>query len=97
MQLQQKPVNGKLDMAHLQKIHKHIFQDVYPFAGKIREVDIAKPGTLFARTIHILGQAEEMFNRLKNEHFLVGMKAEQFSARAADYMADINALHPFRP
>ena len=32
----------------LSKIHKYLFEDIYDFAGKIRDVNIAKGGFRFA-------------------------------------------------
>jgi len=34
-ELKIKPLHGSFGIKHLQKIHKYIFQDVYPFAGQI--------------------------------------------------------------
>jgi cell filamentation protein len=36
------PVPGRFDTAHLKAIHKHIFQDVYAWAGQFRTVYISK-------------------------------------------------------
>ena len=35
--LDQNPIKGKFDLKHLQAIHKKLFEDIYPFAGKIRD------------------------------------------------------------
>lgn len=35
---------GKMDFRHYCDIHHHLFQDVYPWAGQIRNVRIAKDG-----------------------------------------------------
>jgi fido (protein-threonine AMPylation protein) len=32
----------KLDQAHLQEIHRRIFEKVYPWAGELRQVNIAR-------------------------------------------------------
>jgi len=34
--LQERPINGRFGMAHLCKIHKFIFEDIYEWAGKPR-------------------------------------------------------------
>lgn len=39
---------GGDDLIHLQGFHRHIFQDVYDWAGEIRTVDIAKASTASA-------------------------------------------------
>lgn len=33
---------GDFDLKHLQDIHRHIFQDVYDWAGELRQVDFRK-------------------------------------------------------
>ena len=35
------------DLDHLHAIHRHLFQDVYSWAGEIRTVEIAKGGHQF--------------------------------------------------
>ena len=40
---------GRFDSAHLKAIHRHIFQDVFEWAGQFRTVDISKGGHLFGR------------------------------------------------
>jgi|SRR6202451_4255683 cell filamentation protein len=41
------PVEGGFNVAHLKAIHRHIFQDVYEWAGEFRTVNISKGGQLF--------------------------------------------------
>ena len=36
------PLNGDYDSAHLKKMHKYIFQDIYEWAGKYRTINIEK-------------------------------------------------------
>ena len=43
-----KPKAGKFDIPHLQSIHHHIFQDIYPWAGRFRQVNIARSGQFFS-------------------------------------------------
>jgi cell filamentation protein len=38
---------GKLDDKHYRAIHRHLFQDVYEWAGKPRSVRISKGGNPF--------------------------------------------------
>ncbi len=95
-ELETSPLPGHFDLDHLQKIHKHLFGDVYPWAGEIRQVDISKGDDLFAHHIHIEREAEKLFKQLANENHLKGLDAEKFSERAGHYLGEINALHPFR-
>lgn len=95
-ELQKKPIVGNFDIKHLQEIHKYIFQDVYPFAGKLREENIAKGAFQFAHAFFLKDQASELFKQLKGENRLSGLKIDEFSSRAAHYLAELNVLHPFR-
>jgi len=88
-------VSGKFDFRHLQDIHRHIFQDIYPFAGQIRQEDIQK-GFHFARYQFIESEGVRLLSELAAENHLKGLDADAFSRRAAHYMAELNVLHPFR-
>ncbi|MED4057215.1 Fic/DOC family protein (plasmid) [Niallia taxi] len=96
LQLQNKPMYGAFGLKHLQKIHKFIFQDIYPFAGELRQEQIEKGTTPFAHPLHLDENARSLFKDLKNEKFLKGLDKEKFSERASHYLTEINILHPFR-
>lgn len=95
-ELSQKPVQGSFDLDHLKAIHKHLFGDVYEWAGEIRNIDLAKDNSYFANHRHIVSAARPIFQKLANEDYLNGLTADAFSARAAYYLGELNALHPFR-
>jgi cell filamentation protein len=95
-ELSQTPLKGRFDLAHLQAIHRHLFGDVYDWAGELRTVDISKGGHLFAHHIHIEGFAATIFKNLAQEKNLAGLDPDAFSDRAAQYLGELNALHPFR-
>jgi cell filamentation protein len=44
---------GRLRVAHYRAIHRHLFQDVYTWAGRFRSVRIAKGESLFGYPEHI--------------------------------------------
>ena len=92
-----RPVPGNFDTGHLQKIHWYLFRDIFPWAGKLRVVDIAKPGgASFAHYEFIASSLTALFAELKEERQLVGLDASAFANRAAYYLGEINAAHPFR-
>lgn len=95
LELLNHPISGKFDLKHLQAIHKHLFQDIYPWAGEIRTVDIAK-SNLFCLTQFIQSYADDIFGKLKFENYLIGLEKDEFVIRCAYYFCEINALHPFR-
>lgn len=95
-ELSEEPLKGSFGVTHLKNIHKYIFMDIYPFAGKFREEDIWKGDTFFCRSQFINQALEELLEKLKAEKFLVGLSLIEFSKRAAVYMAELNMIHPFR-
>ena len=90
--LYKKPIKGYFDLAHLQAIHRFLFQDLYDWAGEIRDVDIAK-SNLFCLTQFIHSFANDIFTGLKKENYLKNLDKEEFSKRCAYYFCEINALH----
>ena len=42
--LRNSPIEGNFDLEHLCKIHRYLFQDVYDWAGNLREVDFKRNG-----------------------------------------------------
>jgi cell filamentation protein len=95
-QLSQYPQQGRFDLDHLEAIHKHLFQDVYKWAGELRDIDLSKGDSYFGNHTRILGAAKPVFEKLAQESYLRGLDASVFSERAAYYLGEINALHPFR-
>jgi cell filamentation protein len=96
LQLAAEPLPGRYDLAHLQAFHRHIFGDVWPWAGELRSVAIAKENTMFALPEHIAPYLSNVLAGLPREDFLRGLPRRQLAARLAHYMAEINAVHPFR-
>jgi cell filamentation protein len=95
-ELAQNPLPGSFDLAHLRAIHRHLFGDLYEWAGELRTVDISKDGHLFALHDHLQRAGETIFQQLADEKHLTGLDSETFSKRAAHYLGELNALHPFR-
>jgi len=96
IEILESPIAGQFDLAHLQRIHLALFQDVYDWAGKIRTVDISRGNSRFANVRFIESAANEIFNKLARENWLNGLDADALSKRLAHYLSEINALHPFR-
>lgn len=95
-QLSGKPISSKFDTHHLQAIHHHIFQDVYPWAGEFRTVNISRAKQFpFAFPEQIIPNLEKISRELARER-LGKLEAAKFAARAGRYMGEINAIHPFR-
>ena len=57
---------GDFSFKHLCSIHKHLFGDVYSWAGKTRTVDISK-GTIFCLVQFIESQFDDLYRNLKKK------------------------------
>ncbi len=91
-----KPVQGNLNLKHLQAIHAFLFQDVYEWAGEIRTIGIDKGFARFEWPERIEASADRIFCGLSDEDHLRGTDRAQFIVRSAYYLNEINILHPFR-
>lgn len=90
------PVAGRFGLTHLSRIHRFIFQDVYPWAGKIRTVRIHKGQTTFAYPENIRSEAARIFAKLRQERLLQELPSPVLVDRLSWYIGELNVLHPFR-
>jgi cell filamentation protein len=102
LELLRRPIDGNFDTAHLKAIHKHLFQDVYPWAGRFRTTVLAKrefeggPVTCFTAPHLLEHEAERIFKALHRAAILRGVPPFKFAREAALLLAGLNTLHPFR-
>lgn len=87
---------GDFDLPHLRAIHRHLFQDVYEWAGELREVEIAKGGSQFMSRRFIGSGMADVHQRLTKAAFLRGLDHDAFAREAGTIIGDINHIHPFR-
>jgi cell filamentation protein len=85
---------GAYDLDHLCAFHREIFGEVYPLAGEIRVVNIAK-SDLFCLSQHVESYSAEVFAALAKEHYLRGLPRSKFVKRLTHYFGEVNAIHPF--
>ncbi len=79
---------GKVEVgtyAGLAFIHRYLFEEIYPFAGELREVNMAKGNFRFASV---------MFLKPSLEH-IDGMPQRTFDQIVEKYV-EMNVAHPFR-
>jgi len=88
--------NGRFGPTHYRQIHRHLFQDVYRWAGRYRTIRTAKDGNWFCFPEHIDREMNLLFLRLASPPLLPGATALDFIPAAADFLAELNAIHPFR-
>lgn len=87
---------GDLDFVHYKAVHRHLFQDVYDWAGEARTIRIGKGGNWFCYPEYIENEMQRIFGELKDANHLSVLSPRDFAAKAAHVLADINAVHPFR-
>lgn len=69
----------------LATIHRHLFEDIYDFAGKVRDVNISKGGFRFAPTTYL----EDAIKNIEK------MPQSDFEQIIEKYI-EMNIAHPFR-
>ena len=75
----------------------YIFQDVYAWAGEFRTVNISRSGQFpFAFSDRIPQSLSKLAAELEKERRLANLPLSQFASRAAHYLGELNAIHPFR-
>lgn len=87
---------GNLAVSHYYAIHRHIFQDIYAWAGKPRMVRITKGTSTFCYPENIAREMTRLFGSLRHSEFFSGLMRNEFAIHAAHFLADLNAIHPFR-
>lgn len=76
-------------------IHRHLFRDLYLWAGRERGYTTGRGSIPFAVPEHIGPWMRQQFDRLAQADYLVGLELREFSVSAAQYVNEINAAHPF--
>lgn len=87
---------SKRGLPHLCAIHRQLYQDVFDWAGHLREVDIYQGDTRFCHFAYIEKEGNALMQDLEEEGYLMGLPKEKFVSRLAHYYCEINVLHPFR-
>lgn len=94
------PIPGAFDYAHMQAIHGHVFQDVYPWAGQER----VAPNDFMTKDGHayygagpaLTAAAEKEYAKLADKDLLRGLGQEEFVAELAESWGELNVIHSFR-
>jgi cell filamentation protein len=87
---------GNLSVRQYQATHRHLFQDVYVWAGRFRTVRIFKDGSAFCYPENIAREMKELFASVKRTRFLKNAPQDRFAREAASFLSTLNAIHPFR-
>lgn len=96
MALLQEPIKGRFTKTHLFRIHRFLFEDVYPFAGHIRKEQISKGDTMFYPPDLIDRELERVFKNIHSKKLLAEQGEEKQIQNLSQTMAELNIIHPFR-
>jgi cell filamentation protein len=87
---------GHLGVAHYRAIHRHLFQDVYSWAGRFRHVRMSKEGSAFCYPENIEREIKRLFDDLSKNRYLRDLARQEYADEAASFLSMLNAIHPFR-
>ena len=87
---------GEFDLTHLKAIHRHLFQDVYDWAGELRTVEIAKGDSRFQPRRFIEAGMADIHRRIVAAGYFQGTGPDTLAAGAGPILGDVNHVHPFR-
>ena len=94
--LLQEPLRGYFSKTHLMRIHRFLFEDVYPFAGKIRREQISKGDTMFYPPSMIDRELTRVSEMIHRSGFLRENDREKQFKNLSCVMSELNIIHPFR-
>ena len=88
--------DGRFGPGHYRAVHRHLFQDVYSWAGRYRTVRTSKGGNPFCFPEHIPVQMDALFAQLRSGPCFAAPDRATFVSVAAEFLGELNAIHPFR-
>lgn len=100
-ELEAAPLKGAFDYAHFKAIHRHLFQDVYEWAGEERTAPVGQFMIKAGHAYYPAGPemtkaAEKLFAGLAQDSFLRGLGFDGFVAKLAELWGELNVVHSFR-
>jgi len=88
--------HGTFDPVHYCSVHRHLFQDVYEWAGQYRTVRTSKGGNAFCYPEHIPAQMDALFRSIHGGEAFAQRSRSEFLMEAVRFLGELNAIHPFR-
>ena len=95
-QWEESPLCSTFDFEHYKAIHRHLFCDLYEWAGVPRSINISKKGTQFCPADEIPRVSSAIFRRLAEQNFFQSLSFDDFVDAFVDFYIRTNELHPFR-
>ncbi len=78
------------------EIHKHLFQDLYDWAGLKRKVEISKDGKQFFPTTHFDNALRHIDQLVADFKTIPKDNTSNLAKKLAEILDNVNYLHPFR-
>lgn len=92
----EKVETDQFSLETLQHIHRHLFQDVYPWAGMVRTFGMRKGDCSFCPGDYITEQGRYIASLFVKAGPWGDMDKEQFSSTITKLFNQVDDLHPFR-
>ncbi|ATQ30233.1 cell filamentation protein Fic [Rhodococcus ruber] len=99
LELREKPglvAPRSYDLSHLSAIHRHLFQDVYEWAGSLRTVGTEKWGESFCPPANIQQAMHHVAMEIADSKQLRTVPRDKLPKRIAYLYDYVNYAHPFR-
>ena len=95
------PIVGGFDYDHMKAIHRHVFQDVYDWAGEERTAPTDRFMTKDGHSYYPAGPsltaaAHAEYAKIAAAGFLRGLDHEAFVSELAERWGELNVVHSFR-
>ena len=78
IQWSENPRCAAFDFEHYKAIHRHLFGELYDWAGQVRMVNLSKKGTQFCPVEEIPRVSAAIFKRLAQNNLLCGLARNDF-------------------
>lgn len=99
----EKTYKTKFDANYLKSIHKHIFEDIFEWAGEFRTVPMYKEELViprlsldYAKPKDIPEKLDSVLNKMNSEKWDEISSLDEKSKLFTQYLTEIWAIHPFR-
>ncbi len=92
-ELEKHPIVKEMSSDYLRSIHRHLYGDVFQWAGEFRTVDYPDDPTA-CRTEYIGFCVDDIFKEMKKSDFL--SKSDDFCRDLAHVISELYAIRPFR-
>lgn len=96
-----RPVEGGFDYDHMKAIHRHVFQDVYDWAGEERTAPTDRFMTKDGHSYYPAGPslanaAEAEYAKIADSGYLRGLPHDAFVTELSERWGELNVVHSFR-